>query len=120
MWTRKTQTLLLAGLIGLAGLEVAEANCDSAAPNADHVACDRLVAAADPTHAATQSVTAPATDGQHSTARTPLGDLAGFRAIAVDTLKIVNTGDFGAAKRRIKDLEVQLGPGRAEIETTCA
>lgn len=103
MWTRKTQTLLFAGLVGLAGLEVAQANCGSGAPNPNLVACDRLVAAADPAHAATPSMAAPAANGQPPSARPPLGDLSGFRAIAVDTLKIVNTGDFGAAKRRIKD-----------------
>ena len=29
-----------------------------------------------------------------------------FRAIAIDTLRIVNTGDLGAAKKQIKDLEL--------------
>jgi hypothetical protein len=38
-------------------------------------------------------------------ATVPLGDLTAFKTISGDTLKIVQGGDFAAAKTRITDLE---------------
>ena len=77
MRNRTFSKLALSGLMSLAGLGAAIAQPAASAANA-----------------------------QTSVVRTSLGDLSGFRVIAADTLRIVNTGDFGAAKKRIKDLEL--------------
>lgn len=59
---------------------------------------------------------APPTGASKEVSKTSLGDLSGFRAIAVDTLKIVQTGDFGAAKKRIKDLELSWDEAEPRIK----
>jgi uncharacterized membrane protein YkoI len=45
----------------------------------------------------------------------PLGNLASFRAVAVDTLAIVNTGNLTRAKARIKDLETNWDRAEAKL-----
>lgn len=55
---------------------------------------------------AAETPVAVAGSSQQAAAKTALGDLSGFRVVAVDTLRIVQSGDFSAAKKRIKDLEV--------------
>lgn len=71
--------------------------------------CLQSVAAATP--AATQAIS------QQTALKTALGDLSGFRAIAVDTQKIVQTGDFSAAKKRIKDLELSWDEAEPKIKS---
>ena len=66
-----------------------------------------------------QSTVAPSAGAQKSTRTTPasqLGDLSAFRAIAVDTLKIVNAGDMSAAKKRIKDLELSWDQAEPKLK----
>ncbi|MDP9167881.1 MAG: histidine kinase [Actinomycetota bacterium] len=87
MSTQKTNALLFAGVLALAVVEPSFA----AGLNAN----DRDVLVA-------QASTSTAPQG----VKTSLGDLSSFRLIAADTLKIVHTGDFDAAKKRIKDLEL--------------
>ena len=45
----------------------------------------------------------------------PMGDLKPMRSIVDDTLKIVQKGDFAAAKTRIKDLETAWDKARADL-----
>ncbi|HEX4768342.1 MAG TPA: histidine kinase [Lichenihabitans sp.] len=49
-------------------------------------------------------------------AMSTLGDLAPYRTIAADTLKIVDTGDLTAARARIKDLETAWDKGEPTLK----
>jgi hypothetical protein len=86
MWTRAAQVLMLAAVV-------------VAQPAPDNGSAQAAQVAAQPTSSGTANAQTPRPG-------MPLGDLSTFRAIAVDTLKIVKTGDLGAAKKRIKDLEL--------------
>jgi hypothetical protein len=102
MWTRATQTLMLFGLIGLGAVGVAQEAPSNSGANAARVAA--------------QPVAAGTANAQKPGGETPLGDLSPFRAIAVDTLRIVNTGDLGAAKKRIKDLELSWDQAEPKLK----
>lgn len=88
MSIRTTQTLLLAGVMALTSWQATSAQTPAAA---------------------TASVQLPGS-------KTSLGDLSSFRGIAVDTQKIVGTGDFGAAKKRIKDLELSWDQAEPKLK----
>ncbi len=77
--------------------------------------CSVLAASCLSATAAGTPVVAPA-GSQQAVSKTALGDLSGFRAIAVDTQKIVGTGDFGAAKKRIKDLELSWDQAEPKLK----
>ena len=62
-----------------------------------------------PAFAYPQDPAVRAASGTSSGASTPgqgaLGDLSGLRVIALDTLRIVQAGDFSAARKRMDELE---------------
>ena len=50
-------------------------------------------------------------------AASTLGDLAPYRTIAADTLRIVDRGDVAAARARIKNLETSWDKGEATLKS---
>ena len=58
--------------------------------------------------------TARATDSPSSS---PLNALVGLRGIAADTLRIAETGDFSAARRRVDDLERDWNRQKLEVKS---
>jgi hypothetical protein len=52
-------------------------------------------------------LTLPFTTSAHAATVTALGDLAAYSVIIADVQKISSTGDFKAAKKRIKDFETK-------------
>lgn len=62
----------------------------------------------------------PASAPQGIDAATKLGDLSAFHQIATEVAGIVQRGDLGAAKSRIKDLEVAWDAAEAGLKPRAA
>jgi hypothetical protein len=95
MLIRTTQIVMLCGLIGFVTVGVAQPAAGTSGG---------------------QPVAGAAANAQTPRAVTPLGDLSTYRSVAVDTLRIVSSGDFPAAKKRIKDLELSWDQAEPKLK----
>ena len=133
--------LALSATIGLFTLSIARADCESdltlletamAAPNLtpkakavldaagvagaaamkkdDDATCNKAVMDGLAMAGISPPPAAPAATGA-------LGDLSSFRAIATDAVKVVKTGDFAAAKAKIKELEAAWDHSAKALKT---